>query len=332
MKELKFGVIGTGMISGMFAEAVREVDGASITAVLSRKAETGNDYVNKFFFDDPEKPEVVTAIDDLFLADVNAIYIASPNKYHAEHSIRSMQAGYDVLCEKPIASNKKEYDDMTAVSEKTGKVLLEAMRPAFDPAYDAIVKNLPEIGRIRHATFEYCQYSSRYDRVKSGEYMRAFDPSYSNAAVMDIGIYPIFVCSMLFGKPTGEISSFSTVLKNGMEGGGEALLPYDGFCAIISYSKICDSVSPSVIVGENGSIIIDKLSSPRKVDLLMRDGTEQTIVSSDKQNNMNFEIEAFKRLVSSGEIKHKYAAISRISMEVTDEIRRENGIVFPADK
>ena len=332
MKELKFGIIGTGMISGMFAESVREVKGVSVSTVLSRKRETGEDFVRRIYTDGSSRTNVVTGIKELFSSEVNAIYVASPNRYHAETAIEAMRSGFDVLCEKPIASNLKEYDEMLSVSEKTGKVLLEAMRPAFDPAYESIKKAINEIGKIRHATFEYCQYSSRYDRFKNGEYMRAFDPSFSNAAVMDIGIYPIYVCAMLFGGPKGQLSAKSTVFENGMEGGGEAVLPYEGMNAVISYSKICDSVNPSAIIGENGSVTIDKLSSPSIVRLKKRGGTDEIIYSSNKQNNMNYEIEKFRDLVSKREVKHKYAAISRISMEVTDGIRRENGIVFSADK
>ncbi|MBR3640365.1 MAG: Gfo/Idh/MocA family oxidoreductase [Clostridia bacterium] len=315
----------------MFAEAINEVKGASITAILSRKRETGDEFVKCNFSDNSNQPSVVTDIKELFSSDVNAIYVASPNRFHAETAKEAMKAGFDVLCEKPVASNRKEYDEMLAVSEKTGKILLEAMRPAFDPAYDTVKRFLNEIGKIRHASFEYCQYSSRYDRFKGGEYMRAFDPYFSNAAVMDIGIYPIYVCAMIFGSPKWPLTARSTVFENGMEGGGEAILSYEGMNVVISYSKICDSVNPSVIIGEKGSITIDKLSSPSQIRLIKRKGTDEIIYSSDKQNNMSYEISAFGDLISKGEVKHKYAAISRISMEVTDRIRRENGIVFSAD-
>ena len=331
MKELKFGIVGTGMISGMFADAVLEVDGASVTAVLSRKKETGDDFVRRNFNDRSPFPAVVTDYKDLFSSDVNAIYVASPNVLHAETAIEAMHAGFDVLCEKLVATNGKEYAAMLDVSEKTGRVLLEAMRPAFDPAYNYVKQALCGIGKIRRAVFEYCQYSSRYDRFKSGEYMRAFDPSYSNAAVMDIGIYPIYVCAMLFGEPKGPLSACSTVFENGMEGGGEVILPYDGMSTVISYSKICDSVNPSVITGENGSVTIDKLSSPSMVRLIKKGGTDEIIYSSEKLNNMNYEIEVFKELVSERKVNHKYSSISCISMDVADRIRRESGIRFSAD-
>ena len=156
MKSLKFGIIGTGMISGLFTEAVREVSGVSVSTVLSRKRETGEDFVRRNYSDRSSVPEVVTEIKDLFSSDVNAIYVASPNRFHAETAIGAMRAGYDVLCEKPIASDLKEYDEMLSVSEKTGKVLLEAMRPSFDPAYEKVKRAIKTLGRLRHATFEYC--------------------------------------------------------------------------------------------------------------------------------------------------------------------------------
>ena len=333
MKELKFGIIGTGMISGMFVEALREVRDTSVTAVLSRKRETGEEFVSRYFGGSVLRPAVVTDVKELFLSNVNAIYIAAPNRFHSELSIEAMKAGFDVLCEKPIASNSAECKEMFSVSEKTGKVLLEAMRPAFDPAYDSVLQAINEIGIIRHVSFEYCQYSSRYDRFKNGEYTRAFDPSYSNAAVMDIGIYPIYVCLMLFGKPNGMVCAYSTIFDNGMEGGGEAILKYNGMNAVISYSKICDSLNPSVIIGEKGSISIDKLSSPSVVLLSKKEKTDSEVIySSAKSNNMRFEVMKFKELVTNRDVEHKYAAISRISMEMTDRIRRENGIVFEADK
>ena len=77
------------------------------------------------------------------------------------------------------------------------------------------------LGTLRHATFDFCQYSSRYDRFLAGEHVNAFDPALSNAAVMDVGVYAAAVMVYLFGAPLpGGISATSTFLHNGMEGSG----------------------------------------------------------------------------------------------------------------
>lgn len=76
------------------------------------------------------------------------------------------------------------------------------MRPDFDPAFDMIKNALPRIGKIRRASFEFCQYSSRYDRFKDGIIENAFNPALGNAAVSDIGVYCIH-----------SLSAFSVHLK-----------------------------------------------------------------------------------------------------------------------
>lgn len=330
MTDFKFGIVGTGMISGMFCDAAVDVPGVVVRSLFTRESEHGEKFVEGRSFGD-RAPAIFTDYGEFLASGIDAVYVASPNSYHSDFSIRAMEAGLHVLCEKPIASNRAEYEKMQVISEKTGKVLLEAMRPAFDPGYAAVRNNLPKIGTVRRASFEYCQYSSRYDRFRSGEVMRAFDPSYSNAAVMDIGVYPLYVCAMLFGIPTGTLKSQSFVFGNGMEGGGEVILPYPEMTAVISYSKICDSVNGSAIIGEEGAITIDKLSSPRRIALLTKDG-EETVYSSDRPNNMRFEIGTFVQLVKDEKTSHKWGVTSNVVMMLLDEIRRQNGVVFPADK
>ncbi len=104
-----------------------------------------------------------------------------------------------VLCEKVMAVNEAEVRSMIDCARRNQVVLLEAMRPDFDPAFDIVEQNLNRIGRLRRATFEFCQYSSRYDKFREGIVMNAFDPTLGNAAVMDIGVYCINSLVRLFG-------------------------------------------------------------------------------------------------------------------------------------
>ena len=327
MSDVRFGIIGTGMISGMFCDAVKETDGASVCAVLSRSAERGAEFARENRLVCP----VFTDFEEFAGSGIDAVYVASPNCLHMKHTVDSLSRGLHVLCEKPVASNAGEYDEMRRTAEKNGKVLLEAMRPSHDPCYGIVRDNLPRLGKIRRASLEYCQYSSRYDRFKAGEVLRAFDPSYSNAAVMDIGVYPLAVCVSLFGSPTGEIRSRSVILGNGMEGAGEVILPYGDMTAVISYAKIFDSVNPSVIAGEYGAIKIDKLSSPKKIVFVGRDGNEEVLFTSEKDNNMRFEIRAFADSIEKGTADPKFGDDTAITMSLIDGIRRQNGILFPAD-
>ena len=66
-----------------------------------------------------------------------------------------------MLCEKVMAVNDTQVQSMINCARENGLILLEAMRPDFDPAYDLIEQTLPRLGRLSRATFEFCQYSSR---------------------------------------------------------------------------------------------------------------------------------------------------------------------------
>ena len=94
------------------------------------------------------------------------VYIASPNCCHCEQSIQMMEAGKHVLCEKPIASNVMEYEKMLEAARRNGVIFFEAMRSAFTPEMEVLEEALPLLGKIRQASFSFCQYSSRYDNYK----------------------------------------------------------------------------------------------------------------------------------------------------------------------
>ncbi len=323
---MKFGIIGTNFISDRFLAALTATDAAAV-AVYSRKKETGEAFAQKHGLS-----LVFTELEAFLSSDAfEAVYVASPNMCHKEQTLAALRHGKHVFCEKPIAPSLKDYEEMKREAENRRLVLCEAMRPIFDRAWRVIKDKLTALGPIRTAHLDYCQYSSRYDRFKAGEILNAFDPSLSNAALLDIGVYPIAVAAYLFGAPN-SISSAVTRLSGNFEGGGNILLGYDGFSAVISYSKIADSVLPSAIIGENGGITVDRAANPREVFFCPRKGENSPITweSRPQEDNMSEEINAFCRMVQNGDIRNT-DEISRITLSVMDEVRRQNGILFPSD-
>ena len=238
-----------------------------------------------------------------------------------------------VLCEKVMAVNEAEVRSMIDCARRNQVVLLEAMRPDFDPAFDIVEQNLNRIGRLRRATFEFCQYSSRYDKFREGIVMNAFDPTLGNAAVMDIGVYCIHSLVRLFGMPQ-EIQAFSTKLSNDFDGSGIVLMKYETMIAEAVYSKISVSVNPSVIQGEDGSILIDYISKPEKICLQLREGARDTLEGAGREilpfipadNNMIYEIQEFIKLINENNIDHKYLQYSLDTIRVIDEVRRQTCI------
>lgn len=322
MKDIKLGMIGTNFVSDWLADSAAVTDGITVSAVYSRKEETGRAFAEKHAI-----PAVYTELEAFLSSDIDAVYIASPNCCHYDQAEAAMRHSKHVLVEKPASLTEEDFVKLARIAEEEHVVLIEAMRPAHDPVMNMVREKLPSLGKIRRAVFEFCQYSSRYDRFKAGEVFNAFDPKFGNAAVMDIGVYAIHSCVMMFGEPD-SVESKSFVFPNGMEGLGSAVLSYGDFTAEIVYSKIHDSVTPSYITGECGSVTVGKLSTGENVMLKMR-GCEPVPLMSDRpSNNMVYELVDFVKAVRGELGTSEFTENTRITLRIIDEIRHRNGIRF----
>lgn len=326
---IPFGIIGTGKITRTFLEAVQSVPELTLRAVYSRSLEKaqsfGEEYGAKVFTD---------SLEDLAAdRDVQAVYIASPNCCHCEQAIRMMDAGKHVLCEKPAASNQEEYQRMLEAARRNGVVFFEAMRPAFTPEMAMVEETLPRLGKIRQASFSFCQYSSRYDNFKNGIIENAFRPELSNGSLMDIGVYCIHWMVRLFGMPE-SLQASPIFLENGVDGAGAIIGTYPDMQVQLLYSKICDGHTPSEIQGENGSLLMDTVSQPQKLTLCLRGQTPEALPVTPCANNMVYEARRWAQWITRGPDRELFRVQddTMTELRVLDKVRALCGIRFPADE
>lgn len=326
---IPFGIIGTGKITRTFLEAVQSVPELTLRAVYSRSLEKaqsfGEEYGAKVFTD---------SLEDLAAdRDMQAVYIASPNCCHCEQAIRMMDAGKHVLCEKPTASNQKEYQRMLEAARRNGVVFFEAMRPAFTPEMAMVEETLPRLGKIRQSSFSFCQYSSRYDNFKNGIIENAFRPELSNGSLMDIGVYCIHWMVRLFGMPE-SLQASPIFLENGVDGAGAIIGTYPDMQVQLLYSKICDGHTPSEIQGENGSLLMDTVSQPQKLTLCLRGQTPEALPVTPCANNMVYEARRWAQWITRGPDRELFRVQddTMTELRVLDKVRALCGIRFPADE
>lgn len=324
---IRFAVIGTNFITDWFIEAAVQVSELCFYSIYSRdekRAKTfGKKYgINRFY----------TRLEDLAEDnDVDAVYIASPNCCHQEQAILMMNHGKHVLCEKPIASNHAEYKRMENAARENHVVLLEAMRTTLDPAFTLLQDQLEKLGKIRQVIFHFCKYSSRYDSFKNGVIENAFSPELSNGALMDIGVYCVHPMVKLFGLPD-KIMADVIKLRNGVDCAGMILAGYpDGMQVQLVYSKICNNYLPSQIMGEKGTLVIEGFPIIKKLSVHFNNGETKNFEPHYQENNMVYEAEEFIHLINSGHSIEPYFKASEHEMIVMDEVRKQAGIIFPAD-
>ncbi|MDR1373552.1 MAG: hypothetical protein LBJ24_01135, partial [Treponema sp.] len=203
------------------------------------------------------------------------------------------------------------------------------------------------IGTIRRAALSLCRYSSRYGRFLAGEAVNTFDPSLSNGALMDMGVYCVHILLRLFGRPR-RIQAAGIKLSNGFDAAGTFLVSYENMTADVHYSKVADSYNPSEIQGEEGSVSIGDLVTLNGITLTRREGKPESKApvslaeplavplgkAADANGDMIYELEEFIRIVEAGPTSPDLALQNRYSldaMEILDTVRKQCGIVFPAD-
>ncbi len=322
---MKFGIIGTSWISDRFIEAGFMIEDFQLEAVYSRSIEKAKNFGKKYnvknYFDSLEKMAKSSLLD--------GVYIASPNSLHIEQAKIFVNEGISVFIEKPIASTPKELTCLLALAKEKNVLVMEGIIPLQLPNYKGIEENLYKIGKIRKITGVFCQYSSKYDRWKEGIYTNAFDPRWANGALMDIGIYPLYLITSLFGRPKNIIGT-ATILEDSIDGEGNIILSYEGFSANLIYSKISNSYLKSEISGEKGSILIDHVAQISNIEIVYNNGEIENISRHQKENTMYYELLDFIDTFKKGKIESSINTHSKsiLVQELLLESRRKMGFSF----
>lgn len=312
---LRFGVVGTNFISDWFVQACARTNGRAVpTAVLSRSRETGEAFAAR------NGIEAVFTDPDAMAAEVDAVYIASPNALHHPQAMRAIAAGRHVLVEKVMGTSVAQVTEILDAAARQGVVAMEATRHLHAPAHQLIRETLPRLGAVRQVRFAKCQYSSRYDRFRAGDIQNAFDPALGNSALADIGVYVLEPAIDLFGVPVTATGA-SVVLPNGFEGAGSMTLGYGALVVDLSWSKITAGVTPSVILGEDGVLAIDDLAEPSLIELRPRGGDPVVLLEEADAaplGNLHYEIVDFVDQVDADATDPRWAAVTLESRRLMD--------------
>jgi predicted dehydrogenase len=137
LQMIRWGVAGPGRAAARFAEGLRAVEAATLSAVWGRNPERTQAYALRFGV-----PQVFQSMKQLAASDVDAIYVATHPDTHAELSIHALTAGKHVLCEKPATLNERQLVAVLAAARRHDRLFMEAMKPPFFPLYRRLREHL----------------------------------------------------------------------------------------------------------------------------------------------------------------------------------------------
>ena len=189
-------MLGTARINRAVIAPIRSSKKSQLVAVGSRSHEKASEYAAQWGI-----PRFFSNYDDL-LADplIDVVYISLPNSLHAEWSIKALQMGKHVLCEKPLTTSVQDADAVIATSQATGKVIAEAFMYRHHPQ-TLLVKDMldnGQIGSLQLIRGSFCYTNTRPADVR-------FDPALGGGALWDVGCYPVGYSSFLTGTSPTEV-------------------------------------------------------------------------------------------------------------------------------
>lgn len=246
---LRIGVLGAARITPMaLLRPARQVPEATIAAVAARDPARARAHAAKHGI--PRVHESYAAL----IADpeLDAVYNPLPNSHHAEWTIRALEAGKHVLCEKPLASNAEEARQMAAAAERSGRRLVEAFHWRFHPlaARMRAVIDSRVLGRLRHVEATMCIPLPLPNDIR-------YDFALAGGATMDVGCYTISVVRFLAGAEPTVLSAEARLARPRVDRWMRAELAFpDGVTGRVTCSLFSTSLVKlqAIVRGELGEM------------------------------------------------------------------------------
>ncbi len=292
---MKLGALGSGMIVPQFLEQCLEYSEITIQSICSTKRsydkaiEIGEQFGIQKIFDD---------FQEFLKDDIDTVYIGIPNNLHFEYGKKCLEAGKNVIMEKPFTTNVQEAEELIKIANENNLIIFEAISNQYLPNYLKIKELIKEVGDVKIVQVNYSQYSSRYDAFKNGDVAPVFDKEKGGGALADLGVYNVYFIVGLFGQPK-SVQYFPNI-ERGVDTSGILMLDYDKFKCVGICAKDCQAPLSINIQGDKG--YINSNSATNRLDSFMfalNTGDEENFALNGDKGRLYYEIGAFLEIFNN---------------------------------
>jgi predicted dehydrogenase len=323
-KVFNWGIIGLGKIAHRFADDLLLIPNARLHAVASSSTDRAREFAQKY-----KVPYAYGNYNDITkVPGLDAIYIASAHTSHCAHTLLCLKNNIPVLCEKPFAMNAVEVEQMIGLAMEKQTFLMEAMWTRFLPTTIKVLEMIQSgmIGEVLSLKADFgFQGTFNPDR-------RLFNADLGGGSLLDVGIYPVFLSLLLFGKPD-SIKAMATIGVTNVDENCGMLLSYgEEKMAMLYSSIITETPTEAYIFGEKGCIRINgRWHEATSVTVLLHDQEPKDYFFEFHSTGYRYEAEEVMRCVGAGKLESDILPLqfSRNLMELLDQIRLEAGIFYP---
>lgn len=322
---VRWGILGPGKIAGKFADAVLKASGGKLAAVGSRNLARAEGFARHYGIETAYGSYQELAEDP----GVDAIYVASPHPYHAEHAELALSAGKHAVVEKPFTLNAREAQRLVQLAGSKRLFLMEAMWSRFLPSLRefARIAASGEIGEphLLRASFGF--------RPPFDPKSRLFDPALGGGALLDVGVYNLALAHLIFGEP-GQMASTATLGKTGVDELEAITLRYaGGELADLQSANRVQLDNSAAVFGSDGWMEMTHWHRGGAFTVRRAEQPDRIVPSRDAENGFVHQVEEANRLIAAGALESESMPLDATLsvMRTMDRLRADWGLVYPQE-
>jgi xylose dehydrogenase (NAD/NADP) len=250
MHRLRWGLLSTARINRSVIPAIRGASRSELTTVASRTLERARDYAGEW-----DIPRALGSYEALLQdPEIDVVYIPLPNHLHVEWTVRALEAGKHVLCEKPLALSVEEVDRIADACRRTGKAAAEAFMYRHHPLTHA-AQAVVAAGRLG-VVKSYCG-AFTFALTREGDVR--LDPAMGGGSLWDVGCYPLSYANLIARAAPVEVFGWERASDGGIDMEFFAMMRYaDGSVAQFDCGFAGPFRAEMEVVGTGGTLRIHR--------------------------------------------------------------------------
>lgn len=324
--KIAWGILSTGRMAGLFANALQQVDDAVLQAVASRSQGRADEFGARFQVENCYA-DYQQLLDD---PTVDVVYVAAPHSLHAELTRLCLETGKAVLCEKPFTINAAQAEPLIKLARRKNLFLMEAMWTRYVPAVRKLKELLTQeaIGDVQLM-------------LAGGAYQPDFDPDFylfnkalGGGVLLDAGVYLLSMASMVFGAPT-KVLALAELGDSGVDEHDAMLLSHqNGEIANLYVSHRATSAPDMTLMGSRGKIYLaPPIFCPPTLTLSIHGEKDQVFDYSEPGSGYRYEVMEVHRCLREGKLESPAMPLDETLeiMRTMDKVRRQIGLCYSVD-
>ncbi len=321
-RTINWGILGCGNIAHKVADDLGIAANAALVAVGSKDQQRANDFGERHGVANCYGSYEALVCDP----QVEVIYVATRHPQHLSASLAAMQRGKAVLCEKPLAMNLMEVRMMTGKAQQENLFLMEAIWTRFIPVIHKTLA-LIDAGTIGEIKNIQADFGFLPDISKE----RLFKKSMGGGALLDIGIYPLFISLLILGMPS-KLQASAVFIEQQVDQSCTMILEYaQGAVAVLHATFAVETTNEAWIHGTAGSIQLHRpFHAPSELSIVVQGKVKETMSLPLSGNGYVHEVDHVndclrRGLVESPLLPHE---LSLNLMQLLDDVRVQVGLDY----